>query len=409
MSQFSLRWNNYINHITYAFESLRSHEDLVDVTLCCEGRKIRAHKILLSACSTYFKDVFKENPCQHPVIIFKNVKYEDLLAIIEFMYQGEVNVQQESLSSFLNTAEMLAVQGLTDTTNPDTLIVKDNITSENLAPTFKNSKHQSDIKSVSMTTQTYPIVTQTQTSEFTTANIVIKSRTFSEKTDNTDFTLTKKRRISHDPVEDDDQQNVVDEDIYEECGDADGDLQQTDNVMNHEAPSHFLKVELPEYLEHEAESSQTKQAVSIADQSSESLTKYKQLEDDNEIDIIYQDSESEQRDASEMERLYTTQESADGTHAIPGGAQAKQYQTSTLLCDLCHRKFTSVSALKRHKESKHTETRITYTCQQCGKLFKTKWSLSTHTSRFHRNKSLVLIAKDDMDVDLNELKTEYLR
>lgn len=182
MSQFSLRWNNYINHITYAFESLRSHEDLVDVTLCCEGRKIRAHKILLSACSTYFKDVFKENPCQHPVIIFKNVKYEDLLAIIEFMYQGEVNVQQESLSSFLNTAEMLAVQGLTDTANPDTLIVKDNLTSETVAPAFKNSKHQADIKSVSMTTQTYPIITQTQTSEFTTGNIVIKNRTFSEKT-----------------------------------------------------------------------------------------------------------------------------------------------------------------------------------------------------------------------------------
>lgn len=188
MSQFSLRWNNYINHITYAFESLRSHEDLVDVTLCCEGRKIRAHKILLSACSTYFKDVFKENPCQHPVIIFKNVKYEDLLAIIEFMYQGEVNVQQESLTSFLTTAEMLSVQGLTENTNPD-IIVKDNMTTDNVIPTFKNPKHQSDIKSVSMTTQTYPIVTQTQTSEFTTANIVIKNRTFSEKTGKKKFLI----------------------------------------------------------------------------------------------------------------------------------------------------------------------------------------------------------------------------
>lgn len=186
---FSLRWNNYINHITYAFESLRSHEDLVDVTLCCEGRKIRAHKILLSACSTYFKDVFKENPCQHPVIIFKNVKYDDLLAIIEFMYQGEVNVQQESLSSFLNTAEMLAVQGLTDTTNPDTLIVKDSMTAESAAPAFKTSKHQPDLKSVSMTTQTYPVVSQTQTNEFTTANIVIKNRTFSEKTGKIDETI----------------------------------------------------------------------------------------------------------------------------------------------------------------------------------------------------------------------------
>ncbi|KAJ6639262.1 Broad-complex core protein isoform 6, partial [Pseudolycoriella hygida] len=391
MSQFSLRWNNYINHLTYAFENLRSHEDLVDVTLCCEGRKIRAHKILLSACSTYFKDVFKENPCQHPVIIFKNVKYEDLLAIIEFMYQGEVHVQQESLSSFLNTAEMLAVQGLTDTMNPDTLIVKDNMAADNVLQSFKNPKQHADIQTVSMTTQKYPVVTQTQTSEFTTANIVIKSRTFSEKADNTDFTLAKKRRLSHEAVDEDDVQNV-DEDIYEECGDTDGDLQQTENVMNDEytnnnnnvAPSdsdkkewssveinyfldiyeahikclddndaknnlwlnisiamnemgyfiapkggaaHFLKVELPDYIDidHEPETNQTKQTITIAEQSSEqdkSLTKYKQIEDDNDIDIIYQDSESDQRDTSEIERLYATQESAEGGgHAIPGGAQ----------------------------------------------------------------------------------------
>lgn len=112
--QFSLKWTNYTSHITNAFDSLRSKEDFCDVTLSCEGRKIRAHKVLLSACSTYFKEIFKENPCQHPVIIFKNVKYDDLFAIVVYMYQGEVNIEQEALPSFLQTAEMLTVQGLTE-------------------------------------------------------------------------------------------------------------------------------------------------------------------------------------------------------------------------------------------------------------------------------------------------------
>lgn len=112
--QFFLRWDNYSNHISYAFGTLRNQEDLVDVTLSCEGKKIRAHKVLLSACSPYFRDVFKDNPCQHPVIVFKNVRFEDLLAIVEFMYQGEVSVAQESLTSFINTAELLSVQGLTE-------------------------------------------------------------------------------------------------------------------------------------------------------------------------------------------------------------------------------------------------------------------------------------------------------
>ncbi|XP_057324777.1 broad-complex core protein isoforms 1/2/3/4/5-like isoform X4 [Microplitis mediator] len=126
--QFSLRWNNYLKHITCAFDTLRTDEDLVDVTLSCEGKRIRAHKMLLSACSTYFRDLFKENPCQHPVIIFRNVKFDDLAALVDFMYQGEVNVVQEQLASFLTTAELLAVQGLTDGTGKD----NDSVTEEDV-------------------------------------------------------------------------------------------------------------------------------------------------------------------------------------------------------------------------------------------------------------------------------------
>ncbi|XP_015596547.1 zinc finger and BTB domain-containing protein 34 isoform X1 [Cephus cinctus] len=130
--QFSLRWNNYLKHITCAFDTLRTDEDLVDVTLSCEGKRIRAHKMLLSACSTYFRDLFKENPCQHPVIIFRNVKFDDLAALVDFMYQGEVNVVQEQLASFLTTAELLAVQGLTDGTgkDSDSLVEEDDIPNE---------------------------------------------------------------------------------------------------------------------------------------------------------------------------------------------------------------------------------------------------------------------------------------
>ncbi|CAG9098968.1 unnamed protein product [Plutella xylostella] len=117
--QYSLRWNNYVSHVTDAFNLLRLENDLVDVTLCCDGGKIKAHKMLLSVCSNYFKQIFKENPCQHPVIIFKNVKFEDLNAIINFMYHGEVNIFQEQLESFLITAELLEVKGLTDNTEEE--------------------------------------------------------------------------------------------------------------------------------------------------------------------------------------------------------------------------------------------------------------------------------------------------
>lgn len=51
----------------------------------------------------------------HPIIILKDVKYEELKAMLDYMYRGEVNISQEQLSAFLKTAESLKIKGLTDT------------------------------------------------------------------------------------------------------------------------------------------------------------------------------------------------------------------------------------------------------------------------------------------------------
>lgn len=57
--QFCLRWNNFPNNFASQFDALRHDEAFVDVTLTCEGRRIEAHKLVLSACSPYFKQLFK--------------------------------------------------------------------------------------------------------------------------------------------------------------------------------------------------------------------------------------------------------------------------------------------------------------------------------------------------------------
>lgn len=56
---FCLRWNNYQSSITSAFENLRDDEDFVDVTLACDGRSLKAHRVVLSACSPYFRELLK--------------------------------------------------------------------------------------------------------------------------------------------------------------------------------------------------------------------------------------------------------------------------------------------------------------------------------------------------------------
>ncbi|KAK7793679.1 hypothetical protein R5R35_013158 [Gryllus longicercus] len=111
--QFSLRWNNFHSNLSEGFHSLLEEVDLVDVTLAAEGQYLQAHKLVLSVCSPYFKQLFKANPCKHPIVILKDVCHKDLEALLQFMYQGEVNVRQEELAPFLKTAEMLQIKGLT--------------------------------------------------------------------------------------------------------------------------------------------------------------------------------------------------------------------------------------------------------------------------------------------------------
>merc|ERR1712183_863419 len=114
--KFCLRWNDFETNISVAFRELREEKDFFDVTLACDDSQIQAHKVILSACSPFFRNVLRRNPHQHPLLYLKGVKYQDLLSVLNFMYNGEVYVAQEELNTFLSVAEDLRVKGLTQNT-----------------------------------------------------------------------------------------------------------------------------------------------------------------------------------------------------------------------------------------------------------------------------------------------------
>ncbi|XP_048511226.1 uncharacterized protein LOC105682886 isoform X5 [Athalia rosae] len=115
--QFNLRWNNHTNNIVQVFLEHLSSEQLVDVTLSCQGQFIKAHRMILSACSPYFQELFKNHKTKHPVIILNGIKYENLQMMIKFMYHGEVCVQEAQLDDLLAAAETLQVKGLSNVRN----------------------------------------------------------------------------------------------------------------------------------------------------------------------------------------------------------------------------------------------------------------------------------------------------
>jgi len=112
--KFCLKWNDFETNISTAFREIREEKDLLDCTLSCGPQQLQAHKLILSACSPFFRTVFKQNPHPHPLLFLKGISYTDLQAIITFMYHGEVNVAQEDLSNFLQVAEELKVKGLSE-------------------------------------------------------------------------------------------------------------------------------------------------------------------------------------------------------------------------------------------------------------------------------------------------------
>jgi len=119
--KFCLRWNDFESNISSAFRDLREDKDFFDITLACDNdEQIQAHKVILAACSPFFRHVLRRNPHQHPLLYLKGVKFTDLQSVLSFMYHGEVNVAQEELNSFLAVAEELKIKGLTQNGSKET-------------------------------------------------------------------------------------------------------------------------------------------------------------------------------------------------------------------------------------------------------------------------------------------------
>ena len=112
--KFCLRWNDFESNVSSAFREIREEKDFFDVTLACDDdSQIQAHKVIIAACSPFFRNILRKNSHPSPLLYLKGVKYKELVSVLNFMYMGEVNVAQDDLNSFLAVAEDLRVKGLT--------------------------------------------------------------------------------------------------------------------------------------------------------------------------------------------------------------------------------------------------------------------------------------------------------
>ena len=141
---YNLLWNEFDRSTSNAFRALFCDTDFADVTLVCEGDKqIKAHKVILSACSVFFKNILLKNPHQHPLIYLNGAKFAELQSIVRFVYSGQTEVAQEDLEHFFKTATELQIQGLTQESgliqNPATTKSEVNCSQKEEVSTLGNS------------------------------------------------------------------------------------------------------------------------------------------------------------------------------------------------------------------------------------------------------------------------------
>ena len=135
--KFVLQWNNFQSNLTSVFSQLRGETNFQDVTLVSDDqRQISAHRVVLSACSVYFKNILSLNSHSHPLLCLEGINFSELSNVIDYIYYGESQICQEDLGRFLQIAQRLQLQGLL---RPEEHEQKEKV--EELTPTETKIQH----------------------------------------------------------------------------------------------------------------------------------------------------------------------------------------------------------------------------------------------------------------------------
>ena len=112
LDKYSLNWNSFQANLSSSLGKLKESEDFCDVTIATDDEQVKAHKVIISTGSSFFKKVLKKHDHSHPLLYLKGVKMPDLRDILTFMYEGKVEVAEDNLAQFLKVANELEILGL---------------------------------------------------------------------------------------------------------------------------------------------------------------------------------------------------------------------------------------------------------------------------------------------------------
>jgi len=343
--KFCLRWNDFETNISVAFREIREEKDFFDCTLSCGSRQIQAHKLILSACSPFFRSVLKQNPHQHPLLYLKGVEFGDLQAVLNFMYHGEVNVAQEELNSFLSVAEELKVKGLTQ-----------NNATESSASKPKPFKPEPAPPQIRPTVQK-PVVDQSHVSTQKPRQRSVVAPQPSQS------------QVHYQEQHDDDIQEVVPV------------VKQEPVVADHVPVSHPVVSTMPQQ-HHYQEPLVAQHGTAVASM------------DESYGDVGYDDYEGYEGEGYDEGAMMTSGSGADPNKGYINepydGSSAEKADVEEYInsfegknqCSLCEKVFSQRAVCRRHLQTVHFGAQE-QNCHICKRMFKNKPSLRSHLRSNH--------------------------
>lgn len=365
--------------MTAALHSLHEGGDFVDVTLAADGMQLKAHKLILSACSPYFRDILKNNPCQHPVIILREVPIEDLEAVLAFMYEGQVNVSQTRLHTFMKLAEALQVRGLTDTQNTRARMEKEMY--QNLVPTTEVANSSNSVvaaaaaAAVAAAVSSASAITIPVVSQVTTQASQTRSRAHESPPPS-----TKRRRLS--PAHDRNSPLPNEED---------GSLDEHTDIKRDIRTLLEVKMEPEEYPEDgvdlDDENDQPPPPppeVSFMEQQPEALRNMGGATSSVNLPSVFlsQHTSSEKTCHNVIPRRNSHEKTSSAVNLQPEFPQDPSCQNLPYPCPFCEKAYTSWGFRRRHIKGYHTSS-PELPCKWCFTVLPSHQDWAEHVTRRH--------------------------
>ena len=113
MDGYNLQWQDYTDHLREMLHSMLKSTEFTDVTLVCnDDQEIQAHKVVLTASSPVFKRMLRNKNHPNPIIYLKDVNFQDMDSILQFIYLGQTTFNQNRINEFLQVAKSLEIKEL---------------------------------------------------------------------------------------------------------------------------------------------------------------------------------------------------------------------------------------------------------------------------------------------------------